>query len=67
MWLDKELLDALLPALAKKPGAASTNEIIIQTRKVLLGLSKPDIDADQLNNWMPQPKAVSPIKQKSKK
>lgn len=59
LWLDKELLDVLLPALAWKPGAANTNEIIIRTRKVLLGLKEPDLSADQLNNWLPMPKTVT--------
>jgi hypothetical protein len=53
LWLDKELLDILFPALAHKSGSASTNELVIQARRVLLGLSKPDITADQLNNWLP--------------
>ncbi len=54
LWLDKELLDLLLPTLAYKPGAAvSTNEIIVQARKIVLGLSEQDISADQLNNWLP--------------
>jgi hypothetical protein len=56
LWLDKELLDVLLPALARQSGAATTNEIVVQARRVLLGLSKPDISADQLNTWMPQPR-----------
>lgn len=59
LWLDKELLDILLPAIAHKCGSASTNEIIIQARRVLLGLTKPDITADQLNNWLPQHKVES--------
>lgn len=54
LWLDKKLLDVLLPALAHQPGAASVSEIVVQTRKVLLGLPTPDISANQLNNWVPQ-------------
>lgn len=54
LWLDKELLTILLPALALKPGAAKTNEIIVQTRKTLLGLAEPDITASELNNWLPR-------------
>ena len=53
LWLDKELLDFLLPLLAYAEGAPGTNELIVQTRKILLGLSEPDISADQLNNWLP--------------
>jgi hypothetical protein len=40
--------------LANTPGAASTNELIVQARKVLLKLGTPDISAEQLNNWLPQ-------------
>jgi hypothetical protein len=54
LWLDKELLALLIPAIARQHGAASTNELVVQTRKVVLGLSEPDIIADQLNNWPPQ-------------
>ena len=53
LWLDKELLDSLLPRLANVEDAPSTNELIVQTRKYLLRLSEPDISADQLNNWVP--------------
>lgn len=54
LWLEKGLLDLLLPTLAYKESAVSTNELIVQTRKVLLGLQEPDISADQLNNWLPE-------------
>ena len=53
LWLDKELLDLLLPALAHEPGASGSHELIVQARKVLLGLSEPDISAAQLNTWLP--------------
>lgn len=53
LWLDKELLDYLLPRLANVEDAPSTNELIVQTRKILLGLPAPDIRAEQLNNWLP--------------
>lgn len=56
--LDSELLDVLLPALAGAPGASGSNDLIVQARKVLLGLNKPDIAADQLNNWPPLPSEV---------
>lgn len=55
MLLDRELLLVLLPALGHAPGAASANEIIVQARRVLLGLSKPDIPAAGLNYWPPKP------------
>jgi hypothetical protein len=54
LWLDKDLLDVLLPSLAKAPGAAKTNELIVEARKVLLGLPETDIKAEQLNNWLPE-------------
>jgi len=54
LWLDKELLDLLLPALKNEPGAPGSHELIVQARKVLLGLSEPDISADQLNTWKPE-------------
>ena len=54
MWLDKELLDLVLPALARAPGAAGSHELIVQARRVLLGLREPDISADQLNTWSPK-------------
>jgi len=53
MLLDRELLLILLPALGHQPGAVSANEIIVQARRVLLGLSEPDITANGLNNWPP--------------
>ncbi len=55
LWLDKELLDKLLPRLANLKDAPSTNEIIVQTRKILLKLKEPDISENQLNNWLPEP------------
>jgi len=59
LWLDKELLDLLLPALAHEPGAPGSHELIVQARKVLLGLSEPDISAAQLNTWYPDIKKDS--------
>jgi hypothetical protein len=56
LWLDKDLLDLLLPTLANAPGAVTTHELIVQARKVLLGLSEPDIKASQLNTWAPEGK-----------
>lgn len=51
LLLDKELLDILLPKLAGAPGAVTTNEIIVQARRVLLGQEAPDISAKDLNLW----------------
>ena len=51
--LDKRLLDLLIPALAHQPGAVGSNELIVQARRILLDLEKPDIQAIQLNNWLP--------------
>lgn len=54
LWLDKELLDLLLPRLANKPDALSVPEILVQTRKFLHGLDELDIQASQLNHWPPK-------------
>ncbi len=53
LLLDKRLIDLLFPLLANAPGTITTNEMIVQTRKVLLGLPEPDIKAADLNNWLP--------------
>lgn len=52
--LDKEILDVLIPLLAHKEDAVSTNEIIVEIRKALLGLKKPDLKPEDLNNWLPK-------------
>jgi hypothetical protein len=54
LLLDKELIDVLFPALACRTDSKGTNEIIVQARKILLGLNEPDIEAKQLNNWYPE-------------
>ncbi len=51
---DKRLLDILLPRLANKESAEDTDEIIVQCRKILLGLKETDIKATELNNWPPK-------------
>ncbi len=51
LLLDKKLIDQLFPLLAHAHGAVGTNEMIVQTRKILLGLNEPDIKATDLNNW----------------
>jgi hypothetical protein len=51
--LDKRLIDLLLPALARRPGSAGTNELIVQARRILLDLEQADVQALQLNNWLP--------------
>lgn len=52
--LDKEILDVLIPRLANKEDAVSTNEIIVEVRKVLLDLKNSDIKARDLNSWLPK-------------
>lgn len=54
LWLDKELLDLLIPRLANSPNALSVDEILVQTRRFLLGLDEPDLQANQLNHWSPK-------------
>lgn len=54
LGLDRSLLAVLLPRLANDPSAVSTNEIILEARAALLGLEKPDLDAEELNNWLPR-------------
>ena len=54
LLLDKELVDLLFPTLANAPNAVGTNELIVQTRKILLELKQPDIKASELNNWKPK-------------
>ena len=53
LGLDKRLIDLLFSRLANDPYAVGTNEMIVQARKILLGLDKPDILAKELNNWLP--------------
>lgn len=66
LWLDKELLDVLLPVLENKEGAVGSNEVIVQARKVLLGLSEPDIRWNQLNNWLPESTTADPERKKER-
>ena len=54
LLIDKELLELLSSRLANAPGAATVNEIIVEVRKILLELNKPDIDPKQLNLWLPK-------------
>ena len=53
LLLDKRLIDLLFPLLANAKNSVGTNEMIVQTRKVLLELDEPDIRATDLNNWLP--------------
>jgi len=53
LLLDKQLIDLLFPLLANARGSIGSNEMIVQARKVLLGLDKPDIKGTDLNNWLP--------------
>jgi len=52
--LDKRLITLLFPLLANAQGNSGTNELIVQTRKLLLNLDEPDIQARDLNNWLPE-------------
>jgi hypothetical protein len=56
LGLDRALLDVVLPRLANAPDAVTTNQVIVEARRVLLGLEQPDIEAASLNNWLPQRK-----------
>ena len=53
LLLDKDLFDLLSSRLANDPDAVDTNELIVQVRRVLLELDRPDISSDQLNTWKP--------------
>ena len=53
LLLDKRLIDQLFPLLANAKNSIGTNEMVVQTRKVLLELDEPDIKATDLNNWFP--------------
>jgi len=53
LFLDKKLLDLLHGALAYKQDAVDSQELIVQARKILLKLKKPDINANQLISWHP--------------
>jgi len=53
LGLDRALIEVLFPRLANAPNAVSTNEVIVQARRILLGLDKADIPAASLNNWLP--------------
>lgn len=52
--LDKKILDVLISRLANEENALPTNEIIVELRKVLLGLKRQDLKASDLNNWHPK-------------
>jgi hypothetical protein len=56
LGLDHALIEVLFPRLANSPKAVSTNEVIIQARRILLGLDKPDVPAGGLNVWPPETK-----------
>jgi hypothetical protein len=53
LGLDRRLIALLFPLLAHTKGSPGTNEMIVQTRQVLLSLDEPDIKASDLNNWLP--------------
>jgi hypothetical protein len=57
LLLDKELVCLICPRLANDPGAVDTKELIVQARRILLGLKMPDIHASELNTWPPKDKA----------
>lgn len=51
LLLDPKLLEMLIPRLENAPNAPTADEIIIQARKILLDLEKPDVS--KLNHWLP--------------
>ncbi len=53
LGLDKRLIGSLFPLLANAEGNIGTNEMIVEVRRHLLNLDKPDIKAADLNNWLP--------------
>ena len=55
LLLDKNLFDLLSSRLANDHNAVDTNELLVQARKVLLDLDKPDISSDKLVTWKPLP------------
>ena len=59
--LDKRLVKLLIPLLAHGPEAVSVNAIIVEARKVVLGLEETDLKPDELNTWLPmaQEKLIS--------
>jgi len=57
LGLDRELVTILLPRLENVAGAVEINEIIVQARRIVLGLAEADLKAADLNNWPPLPKA----------
>jgi len=59
LCLDKELVDLLAAALAHRKDAAGTNELIVQARKVLFGLTQPDISVAELIAWLPETKPLA--------
>jgi hypothetical protein len=57
LGLDRAIIEVLFPRLANLPDAPSTDEVIVQARRILLGLDKADVPATGLNHWLPEPKA----------
>jgi hypothetical protein len=53
--LDRELVTLLFPRLALAKDAPSTHDVLVEARRVLLGLSKRDLEAGDLNHWDPVP------------
>jgi hypothetical protein len=49
--LDKSVVDLLAEVLQNKPSGPGVNDVIVQARKVLHGLSEPDIKAAQIIHW----------------
>jgi len=49
--LDKSVVDLLAEVLQNKPGGPNVKDVIVQARKVLHGLSEPDIKAAQIIHW----------------
>ena len=52
MWLDEDLLRKVIQLLARQNGQ-TTNQVIVEARRVLLGNAKTTLSANELNNWLP--------------
>jgi hypothetical protein len=55
IWLDERLVKLLVSRLANSPDAVDTGQIVIQARKILLGLHKTELAS--VNHWPPKRRA----------
>jgi hypothetical protein len=53
LGMDESLVRILGARLANDPNAKSVRELLVEARKVLLGLPKLDLSAEMLNSWEP--------------